>query len=125
MGPTRFITRNTLHNFQFHHAVRQLLQRPANAACWCFAAGHEYRRILRRHDIHQSIGRADDCCGNVFMESCFGTIKTELELIDNSSRQTAVRGMTEYTHYYNNERRLSAHNYLIPAQFEPLCNRPK
>ena len=41
-------------------------------------AGHEYRRVLRRHDSRQSMSRADNCYDNAFMESCFGTIKTEL-----------------------------------------------
>jgi transposase InsO family protein len=35
--------------------------------------------------MRQSMSRADECTDNAFMESCFGTIKTELE-------------MTEYDH---------------------------
>ena len=41
-------------------------------------AGCEYRRMLRRHQVQQSMSRADNCYDNSFMESCFGTIKTEL-----------------------------------------------
>lgn len=88
-------------------------------------AGCEYRRMLRRHQVQQSMSRADNCYDNSFMESCFGTIKTELQLADYSSRQAAVREMTDYVRYYIFERRHSALDYLTPAQFEQLNNRPE
>ena len=81
-------------------------------------AGHEYRRLLRRHEIRQSMSRAANCYDNAFMESCFGTIKTELQLTEYSNRQEAVRQMTEYVKYYTFDRRHSALGYLTPAQFE-------
>ncbi len=40
-----------------------------------------YRSMLRRAGFRQSMSRADDCYDNAFMESCFGTIKTELESV--------------------------------------------
>ena len=43
-------------------------------------AGSEYRRVLGRARMRQSMSRADNCYDNAFMESCFGTIKTELEM---------------------------------------------
>ena len=43
-------------------------------------AGVEYRKMLARADISQSMSRADNCYDNAFMESCFGTLKTELEM---------------------------------------------
>ena len=81
-------------------------------------AGHEYRRLLRRHNFRQSMSRADNCYDNAFMESCFATIKTELQLTEYSSRQEAVREMTEYVRYYTFDRRHSALQYMTPAQFE-------
>jgi transposase InsO family protein len=45
-------------------------------------ASHAYRAVLRRADIRQSMSRAANCYGNAFMESCFGTIKTELEMTE-------------------------------------------
>ena len=86
-------------------------------------AGHEYRRVLRRHQIQQSMSRAANCYDNAFMESCFGTIKTELQLTEYSNRQAAVREMAEYVQYYTFERRHSALDYLTPAQFEQLNKR--
>ena len=41
-------------------------------------AGIEYRRLLARAGMAQSMSRADNCYDNAFMESCFGTLKTEL-----------------------------------------------
>jgi transposase InsO family protein len=43
-------------------------------------AGAEYRQVLGRARVRQSMSRADNCYDNAFMESCFGTIKTELEM---------------------------------------------
>jgi putative transposase len=42
-------------------------------------AGAEYRRMLARAGMAQSMSRAENCYDNAFMESCFGTLKTELE----------------------------------------------
>ena len=51
-------------------------------------AGNRYRSVLHRAEILQSMSRPDNCYDNVFMESCFGTIKTELEMIEyEESRQ--------------------------------------
>jgi transposase InsO family protein len=43
-------------------------------------AGQEYRRILHRSRMLQSMSRAEDCYDNAFMESCFGRLKAELEM---------------------------------------------
>lgn len=43
-------------------------------------AGKGYRRVLERGEIRQSMSRVDNCYDNAFMESCFGTLKTELEM---------------------------------------------
>ena len=66
----------------------------------------------------QSMSRAGDCYDNAFMESCFGTIKNELEMTEYKSIKQAKRELTEYIHYYNTQRRHSSLGYLTPAQFE-------
>ena len=43
-------------------------------------AGTEYRSMLARARMSQSMSRADNCYDNAFMESCFGSLKTELEM---------------------------------------------
>lgn len=81
-------------------------------------AGHFYRAVLRRAEFRQSMSRADNCYDNAFMESCFGTIKTELEMTEYENSSQARGDIAGYLAYYNNERRHSSLEYVSPAQFE-------
>ena len=81
-------------------------------------AATKYRNVLQRASIEQSMSRADNCYDNAFMESCFGTIKTELELKPYPSLDEATREIQEYVNYYNSIRRHSAIDYQSPIQFE-------
>ena len=88
-------------------------------------AGGKYRGILRRAQMRQSMSRADDCYDNAFMESCFGKIKTELEMSEYENHRTALKEVREYISYYNMQRRHSSLGYLTPVQFEALHSRRK
>jgi len=81
-------------------------------------AGTKYRKVLSRAEMLQSMSRAGDCYDNAFMESCFGTIKNELEMTEYKTIRRAARELTQYIQYYNNDRRHSSLAYLTPAQFE-------
>ena len=81
-------------------------------------AGKQIRSILRRASIRQSMSRAGDCYDNAFMESCFGTIKTELEMTEYKSMQEAEKELAEYFAYYNRDRKHSGIGYQSPIQFE-------
>jgi transposase InsO family protein len=81
-------------------------------------AGTEYRQVLARAAMKQSMSRADDCYDNACMESCFGTLKTELELNYYPTFEIALKEITEYINYYNHIRRHSALDYQSPIQFE-------
>ena len=83
-------------------------------------AGKRYREILRRANSQQSMSRADNCYDNAFMESCFGTIKMELEMTEYESIQTALKEIRSYVLYYNTERKHSSLGHLTPDQFEAL-----
>jgi transposase InsO family protein len=77
-----------------------------------------YRAMLARAGIKQSMSRPDNGYDNAFMESCFGTIKTELEITEYQSQETAHQQLAEYVTYYNRERKHSSLDYQSPAQFE-------
>ena len=81
-------------------------------------AGHFYRDVLRRAAFQQSMSRPDNCYDNAFMESCFGTIKTELEMTEYENSAVARGDIAPYIAYYNTERRHSSLGYISPAQFE-------
>jgi transposase InsO family protein len=81
-------------------------------------AGKQYRRVLQRAAMRQSMSRADSCYDNAFMESCFGTIKTELEMQCYESETAAHKEIGQYIRYYNTRRRHSALDYSTPEAFE-------
>ena len=81
-------------------------------------AAIQYRAILQRAQMQQSMSRAGDCYDNAFMESCFGTIKTELEMTQYATIDQARREIEEYINYYNAIRRHSSLDYLSPTSFE-------
>ena len=59
------------------------------------------------------------------MESCFGTIKRELEMTAYRDHKTAHSEIGEFIRYDNFQRKHSGIEYLNPAQFESLINPPK
>jgi transposase InsO family protein len=86
-------------------------------------AGHEYRAVLRRAAMRQSMSRAANCYDNAFMESCFGTFKTELEMTEYDDHRAARREIAEYIDYYRTDRKHSALGYRTPSQFERRSTR--
>ena len=81
-------------------------------------AGKEYRNIIKRANMKQSMSRAGDCYDNAFMESCFGTIKTEREMTEYKNYNDAKKDIRSYISYYNFERKHSGIGYQTPSQFE-------
>lgn len=81
-------------------------------------ASRRYRDVLRRSAMPQSMSAAASCYDNAFMESCFGTVKTELELVEYANSSEAVRELSNYIRYYNGSRRHSSLGYVSPAAFE-------
>ena len=80
-------------------------------------AGHAYRAMLRRAGLTQSMSRADNCYDNAFMESCWGTFKTEMEIAEYDSEEQARRAVRDYVTYYRYDRKHSSLGYLTPTQF--------
>jgi putative transposase len=81
-------------------------------------AGDQYRLTLARASMLQSMSRADNCYDNAFMESCFGTLKTELQMKPYQDPRLARTEIRNYLRYYNTRRRHSALGYLSPDAFE-------
>jgi transposase InsO family protein len=87
-------------------------------------AGGEYRRVLARARMRQSMSRADNCYDNAFMESCFGTVKRELEMERYPNEVTARKEVFGYIRYYNTRRLHSSLDYLTPVEFETIKQTP-
>jgi putative transposase len=83
-------------------------------------AGRKYRGVLERARMQQSMSRADNCYDNAFMESCFGTMKRELEMEGYENEPIARKEIFGYIRYYNTRRRHSALGYLTPEEFEDI-----
>src|SRR6185369_10918244 len=81
-------------------------------------AGIQYRQVLTRAAMRQSMSRSGNCYDNAFMESCFGTVKTELEMSRYDDDIIARKEVSAYIRYYNTRRRHSALGYLTPEAFE-------
>ena len=85
-------------------------------------AGVQYRKLLARAGMSQSMSRADNCYDNAFMESCFGTLKTELEMEAYPNAHVARKEIPDYLRYYNTRRRHSALDYLTPEAYEAMIS---
>ncbi|MGH8777608.1 IS3 family transposase [Paraburkholderia sp.] len=84
----------------------------------------EYRALLSRHSIRQSMSRKGNCWDNAPMESFFHTLKTELVMhCDFKTRDQARASLFEYMEvFYNRQRRHSTIGYEAPLPFETLTN---
>jgi transposase InsO family protein len=81
-------------------------------------AGGEYRQVLQRAQMEQSMSRPDNCYDNAFMESCFGKLKTELPMEVYADVRAAREEIRAYLCYYDTKRRHSSLSYLTPCEFE-------
>ena len=66
------------------------------------------------------MSRPDNCYDNAFLESCFGKLKTELQMQVYADVRAAREEIREYLCYYDTKRRHSSLNYRMPCEFE-LC----
>jgi putative transposase len=83
-------------------------------------AGGEFRKLLRKRKMAQSMSRADDPYDNAAMESFFSRLKAEL-LEDGmfESLEDARTEIFEYIEmYYNTHRKHSSLNYQSPTEYE-------
>jgi transposase InsO family protein len=83
-------------------------------------ASNEFRSVLNKVGIEQSMSRKGNCYDNAVSESFFHTLKTELVYFEKyDSREDAKLSIFEYIEvYYNRKRIHSSIGYKSPAQFE-------
>ena len=65
----------------------------------------EFQRLLREHNITQSMSRKGNCLDNSVMENFFGRLKVEMFYGEKFESVNAfIDKLKEYIYYYNNER---------------------
>jgi transposase InsO family protein len=87
-------------------------------------ASYAYQDLLTGYGIMQSMSRSGNCWDNAYMESFFGTLKTELVHGEKyRSRLEARLSIFEYVEvFYNRFRRHSALGYKSPEQYQELLD---
>jgi hypothetical protein len=85
-------------------------------------ASYAYQDLLKRYGLRASMSRSGNCYDNAFMESFFGTLKTEWVYERRyRTKQEARLSIFEYVEvFYNRTRRHSALGYRSPEQYEGL-----
>ena len=82
----------------------------------------EFQRILKEHNITQSMSRKGNCLDNSVMENFFGRLKVEMFYGETYESVNAfIQKLHEYIDYYNNERislklKMSPVNYRTHSQ---------
>jgi putative transposase len=82
-------------------------------------AAKEYRATLEATGMRVSMSRKGHCWDNAHMESCFGSLKTEMVYFQKFQQlDEAVAYITDYIRFYNCERLHFSLGYRSPSQFE-------
>ncbi len=100
-------------------------RKPSKGLIWHSDQGSQYaadchRKILKDHDIIQSMSRKGNCWDNAVSESFFHSLKTELvHQCQFKTREKAKQAIFDYIEvFYNRQRIHSANNYLSPVDYE-------
>lgn len=98
------------------HPAKGLIHHSDRGSQYCATA---YRRLLQQFGMRCSMSRKGDCWDNAPMESCWGTLKTELVHHRRFvTREQAQREIAEYLEiFYNRIRKQARLGYLSPAAF--------
>lgn len=86
----------------------------------CQYTSGDFRKLLARHKIVQSLSRPGQCWDNAVAESFFSTLKEELLYRGVwTTRGAAKRAIFEYVEvFYNRQRMHSSLDYLTPVDYE-------
>ena len=83
----------------------------------------EYQRLLKEHNITQSMSRKGNCMDNGAMENFFGRLKVEMFYGEKFESVNAfIDELNEYIYYYNNERISTKLKGMSPVQYRTHSN---
>ena len=83
----------------------------------------EYQRLLKEHNIRQSMSRKGNCMDNGAMENFFGRLKVEMFYGEKFESVNAfIDELNEYIYYYNNERISTKLKGMSPVQYRTHSN---
>jgi transposase InsO family protein len=88
-------------------------------------ASDDFRRLINKHGVTQSMSRRANCWDNAVAESFFATLEKEL-LVDQLGRSRDEVGQAIFLYiegYYNRQRRHSTLGYQSPCEFEAEATR--
>jgi putative transposase len=112
-------------------ALREAVGRQRPSAGWVHHsdrgrqyASYSYQALLKAYGMIPSMSRSGNCYDNAYVESFWGTLKTELVHGERyRSRLEARLSIFEYVEvFYNRQRRHSALGYRSPEQYERLLS---
>ena len=85
-------------------------------------AAYRLSAILSEHGMVQSMSRKGNCYDNAYMESFFGSLKSEMVYCEKLTDYVQTRcKLINYIKYYNQERLHSSLNFQSPNNYERLC----
>lgn len=95
---------------------KELIHHSDRGSQYC---SHAYQKLLRQFGMQVSMSRKGNCWDNAPMESCWGSLKTELVHHRRFvTREQAKREITEYIEiFYNRIRKQVRLGHLSPAAF--------
>ena len=77
----------------------------------------EFQRLLKEHNVTQSMSRKGNCLDNSIMENFFGRLKVEMFYGEKFESVTAfIEKLEEYIYFYNNKR-ISLKLKMSPIQY--------
>ena len=80
----------------------------------------EYQRLLKEHNITQSMSRKGNCMDNGAMENFFGRLKVEMFYGEKFESVNAfIEELKRYINYYNNDRISLKLKGMSPVQYRP------
>lgn len=100
--------------------LQELVFHSDQGSQYCSAMVRDKLQLL---NITQSMSRKGNCYDNAFMESFFGTLKTELEKTKFKNIEEARKFIFEYINWYNKERLHSSLGYMSPVDYSRENNR--